>query len=178
MPRVSDWQEWARLREESREYLVPWEPAWAPDALSKSAFRRRLRHQKIGWRDDECYSFLIFQRETDRMVGGISLSNVRRGVSQSGSLGYWMGRRHAGRGFMTESVGRLVKFAFSDLRLHRVEAACLPHNDASRAVLEKCGFQREGVATGYLRINGRWQDHLLYANLVDRSQGPTKRERI
>ncbi len=168
LPHVSDWQEWARLRRESRAFLVPWEPAWAPDALSRSSFRRRLRQQKLGWREDDCYSFLIFERDGDQLVGGVSLSNVRRGVSQAGSLGYWMSEHYAGRGYMTEAVQRVVQFAFNDLRLHRVEAACLPSNEASQAVLDKCGFVQEGVAAGYLRINGRWQDHLLFAVIADR----------
>lgn len=177
MPHQTDWQEWARLRRESRSFLVPWEPAWSPDALSRSAFRRRLRQQKLGWREDDCYSFLIFERNTDQLVGGVSLSNVRRGVSQAGSLGYWMAQTHAGRGYMTESVQRVVQFAFNDLRLHRVEAACLPNNEASRAVLEKCGFQQEGLAAGYLRINGRWQDHLLFAVLADGPSGAASQTR-
>lgn len=167
-PRAGDWHEWVDLREGSRAFLTPWEPSWAPDALSRPAYRRRLRHQKAAWREDDCYSFLIFERETDRMVGGISLSNVRRGVSQAGSLGYWMSQDYAGQGYMTEAVASIVRFAFADLRLHRVEAACLPHNEASRAVLEKCGFAEEGRATGYLRINGKWQDHVLFAVLADR----------
>ena len=168
MPRPGDWREWATIREASREFLTPWEPSWTPDSLGRSAFRRRLRQQRSGWRDDDCYSFLIFERDGERMVGGISLSNVRRGVCQAGSLGYWMSQHHTGRGYMTEAVSCIVRFAFADLRLHRVEAACLPHNEASRAVLEKCGFSEEGRAAGYLRINGEWQDHILFAILADR----------
>lgn len=166
-PRNRDWRSWAALREQSRGFLVPWEPTWPTDALSRAAFRRRQRHIALEWHEDSGYSFLIFRREDDKLVGGVTLSNVRRGIAQAASLGYWIGGPYANQGYMTAALQCLLPFAFDRLGLHRVEAACLPHNTASRTLLEKMGFQEEGLARRYLRINGSWQDHVVYALLRD-----------
>lgn len=164
-PQAKDWQEWAGLRGASQAFLRPWEPTWPPDALARPAFLRRLRRQAAEWRDDEAYSFLTFERSSEALVGGIGLSNVRRGVAQTGTLGYWVGQEHARHGYMSASARLVVDFAFDQLGLHRVEAACLPTNQPSRGLLEKVGFRYEGYARGYLRIDGAWRDHVLYAVL-------------
>jgi [ribosomal protein S5]-alanine N-acetyltransferase len=164
-PQARDWQEWALLRERSRAFLTPWEPTWPADALARSAYQRRLKRQILEWRDDEAYSFLAFTRDTGGVVGGIGLSNIRRGVAQTGTLGYWVGEPYARRGYMSEATRLSLDFAFGQLGLHRVEAACLPTNAPSRGLLEKVGFQYEGYARGYLRIDGAWRDHVLYAIL-------------
>ena len=101
------------------------------------------------------------------MLGGISLTNVRRGVAETCSFGYWIGERHARQGYMTEGLQLVLAFAFDALRLHRVEAACLPHNAPSRGLLLKSGFREEGYAREYLCIDGRWQDHVLFALLKE-----------
>lgn len=165
-PSADDWREWAELRAASRAYLTPWEPTWGDDALTRDAYRRRLRHYMQEWRAGEGYTFFIFLSRQRRLAGGISLSNVRRGVAQSASVGYWMGEAHAGQGIMTESLCALLPFIFDELRLNRLEAACLPSNAPSRAVLRKVGFREEGIARHYLKINGRWHDHLLFGLLV------------
>ena len=163
-PAVSaDFTGWVRLRSESREFLTPWEPLWPEDDLTRAAFRRRLRRQSDEMSRDEAFSFLIFDAGSDTLLGGLTLGGIRRGVAQSGTLGYWMGAPHAGKGRMTRAVASAVRFGFATLRLHRIEAACLPENAASQSLLERNGFQREGLARGYLRINGAWRDHLLYA---------------
>ena len=164
-PRSRDWFAWVDLREKSRPFLTPWEPTWSTDALSRAAFRRRLRQAGIEWHEDNGYGFLVFRREGDALLGGVNLSNVRRGVAQSANLGYWIGEPYARQGYMTEALRALVQFAFDRLGLHRIEAACLPHNAASRGLLHKIGFREEGYARQYLRINGSWQDHVLYALL-------------
>ncbi len=170
-PTHKDWRAWAELRGESRDYLTPWEPAWAHDALTRRAYRRRLRAYKAELRQRSSYSFLVFRGEDDALLGGVTLSNVRRGVAQSASLGYWSGARYSRQGYMTESLAVVLKFALNDLGLHRVEAACLPGNTASKSLLMRSGFREEGYAREYLRIDGRWQDHLLFgilrANLND-----------
>jgi len=163
--RQSDWRDWASLREESRGFLVPWEPSWSGDALSRAAFRRRLRSHEAEWQRGTGYSFLLFREDDDKLLGGVTLSNVRRGVAQSASLGYWVGERFARQGYMTEGLHAILDFAFERLALHRIEAACLPANRASQALLRKIGFQDEGYSRQYLRINGRWQDHRLFAVL-------------
>ena len=164
-PRRRDWRQWAELRALSRDFLTPWEPSWASDALSRTAYRRRLQRYAEEWERDEGYAFFLFRKDDDQLLGGITLGNVRRGVAQCGSFGYWMGVPFTGQGHMTEAVRLGLRFAFVTLGLHRVEAACLVHNEASRRVLEKSGFVREGLARGYLKIDGKWQDHLLYATL-------------
>jgi [ribosomal protein S5]-alanine N-acetyltransferase len=167
MPVASDFPEWAALREQSRAFLTPWEPIWPPDDLTRSAFRRRLRRYAEDQRSDAAYAFLIFRTSDGAMVGGLTLANIRRGVAQAGSIGYWTGQPFAHQGYMSAAVRALIPFCFGSLRLHRLEAACIPTNKPSIALLEKTGFQREGYARGYLCINGTWQDHLLYARLKD-----------
>jgi len=164
-PAQKDWRAWAELRGESRDYLTPWEPTWPYDALTRRAYRRRLAAYKAELRQRISYSFLIFRREDDALLGGATLSNVRRGVAQAASLGYWSGARFSRQGYMTESLAAVLKFALYDLGLHRVEAACLPDNAASKSLLLRSGFHDEGFAREYLRIDGRWQDHLLFSVL-------------
>ncbi len=164
-PRQGDWREWADLRLFSRDFLTPWEPAWPSEALTKATFRHRLRRNSRDWRNDQAYAFFLFRQDDDALIGGMTLSGLRRGVTQGGSLGYWIGRPHARQGYMSEAVSCVLDFAFDSLGLHRVEAACLIHNDASRRLLTRSGFTHEGVGRGYLRIDGAWQDHMLFAIL-------------
>jgi [ribosomal protein S5]-alanine N-acetyltransferase len=170
-PQPTDHPEWAALREQSREFLTPWEPTWPADDLSRSAFRRRLRRYTEDLRTDQSYAFLIFRSADGRLVGGLTLANVRRGVAQAGSLGYWMGLPFTRHGYMTAAVRAVIPFAYGTLRLHRLEAACIPTNTASIRLLESTGFVREGYAREYLCINGIWQDHLLYGRLKDSRKG-------
>ena len=164
-PRPRDWKIWASLRGESCDFLKPWEPTWPPDALTRSAFLRRINRQAADWHSDSGYNFLMFSQIDQAMLGGIGLSNVRRGVAQMASLGYWIGERHARQGYMTEGVLAVLAFAFRHLGLHRVEAVCLPANEASRRLLAVTGFTEEGRARAYLRIDGEWRDHVTYGIL-------------
>lgn len=171
-PQATDYAAWAVLRMESREFLTPWEPVWNEDDLTRASFRLRVKRAAREIATDEAYSLFILDAQSDALLGGLTLGLVRRGVAQACTLGYWMGQRHAGKGHMTEAVRGALRFAFSDLALHRVEAACLPNNDPSRRLLERVGFRREGEARAYLRINGHWADHLLYGILSsDRLSG-------
>src|SRR5665811_2265486 len=167
VPQSSDHAEWAALRATSRDFLVPWEPTWPADDLTRGAFRRRLKRYADDQRSDLAYAFMIFRSDDNAMVGGLTLANIRRGVAQAGSIGYWVGAPFARQGYMTAAVRALLPFSFRTLRLHRLEAACIPANTVSIALLEKTGFTREGYARSYLCINGAWQDHLLYARLND-----------
>jgi len=165
-PQLRDWEAWATLRATSRDFLVPWEPTWPHDALTRAAFRRRLRRYEQDSHDDSGYAFYIFSRDDDALLGGVTLSNVRRGVTQSCSLGYWIGEPYARNGYMRDALRTLVPFIFEEMGLRRVEAACIPTNEASGALLRSLGFTQEGYARRYLCINGVWQDHLLFAILV------------
>jgi [ribosomal protein S5]-alanine N-acetyltransferase len=166
-PAMGDFAAWSNLRAVSRGHLTPWEPQWPLDELARVSYRRRLRHYARDLKDDTGYAFLIFGAADHTLLGGISISNVRRGVTQAACLGYWIGEPFQGLGLMTEAVGAIARFVFQDLKLHRLEAACLPHNTASIRVLTHNGFQAEGLARRYLKINGAWQDHRLFARIVD-----------
>ena len=165
-PTMSDYSEWAELRARSRTFLTPWEPTWPADDLTRASFRRRLRRYMRDVRDDLAYPFFVFRAEDDALVGGVTISNVHRGVQQSCTLGYWAGETFAGNGYTTAAVNAIVPFVFDELRMHRIQAACLVDNVRSQAVLQKCGFAEEGLARGYLRINGAWQDHVVFALLM------------
>jgi [ribosomal protein S5]-alanine N-acetyltransferase len=166
-PQMPDFEEWAALRETSRDFLVPWEPTWPVDDLTRAAFRRRIKRYAEDLRSDQGYAFLIARDSDGALVGGLTLANIRRGVAQAGSLGYWTGVPFVRQGYMTAAVRAVIPFAFATLRLHRLEAACIPSNTGSIRLLEKTGFLREGYAREYLCINGIWQDHLLYARVND-----------
>lgn len=166
-PEVADHETWAALRQASRTFLVSWEPDWPANDLTRAAFRTRIKryHRDIG--DDLAYPFFMFGNDDRRLLGAVTLSNVRRGVAQMGTLGYWIGVPYARQGYMTEAVRLVLDFAFDHLRLHRMEAACLPRNAASIALLRRTGFTEEGYARAYLKISGRWQDHLLFGRVLD-----------
>jgi ribosomal-protein-alanine N-acetyltransferase len=166
--RPSDYAEWAALREGSRAFLQPWEPSWPADDLSRSAYRRRLNAYAQDLERGLAYPFLVFRKIDARLVGGITLSNVRRGVAQMGSIGYWVGEPFTRRGYTLAAVNAVTEFCFGQLGLHRVEAACIPTNLASRGVLLKAGFEQEGLARAYLRIDGAWRDHLLFGRVSPR----------
>jgi ribosomal-protein-alanine N-acetyltransferase len=160
--RSGDFAEWASLRARSRAFLQPWEPTWPSDDLTRSAWRRRLSAYAHDMERGLAFPFLVFRQSDNVMVGGITLSNIRRGVAQMGSIGYWAGLPHTRQGHTLAAVNAVTRFSFSRLGLHRVEAACIPSNGPSRGVLLKAGFTQEGLARAYLRINGVWHDHLLF----------------
>ena len=165
VPQAGDFQAWRDLRSESRGFLTPWEPVWPADDLSRGAYRRRMRRYARDMMADEAYPLFLFRNTDDALVGGMTLSNIRRGVCQAASLGYWMGERFAGQGYMSAGVAAMLPVAYDVLRLRRVEAACMTNNRPSIRLLERLGFVREGYARQYLCINGIWEDHLLFARL-------------
>lgn len=163
-PVMEDFERWAALRRASRSFLEPWEPKWDDRELLRASFRERIRRVTQLAEEDAAYSYLIFDTD-DEILGGINLSNIRRGVAQMGALGYWIGEAHSRKGYMRDAVRTLTIHAFGELGLHRVEAACLPHNLASIRLLQSCRFHHEGIARQYLKIAGKWEDHLLFAKL-------------
>ncbi|MDO8289986.1 MAG: GNAT family protein [Parvibaculum sp.] len=167
MPQMSDFAEWAALRDESRDFLTPWEPTWPTDDLTRTAFRRRLRRYQREMREDHAYPFFIFRGGDNVLVGGCTISNVHRGVQQDCTLGYWAGAPFAGQGYVTRAVRALIPHVFEELKLHRIVASCLLENERSKAVLRRCGFREEGYTRGLLRINGVWRDHVQFAILRD-----------
>jgi ribosomal-protein-alanine N-acetyltransferase len=164
-PRASDFAEWRELRALSRAFLQPWEPTWPADDLSRAAFRRRLLAYARDREAGVAYPFFIFRAQDDTLTGGITLSNIRRGVAQMGSVGYWCGRPYVRQGLTLAAVKAVSDFAFRTLGLHRLEAACIPDNQPSRRLLAKAGFAEEGFAPAYLKINGDWRDHVLFGQV-------------
>jgi len=166
-PILSDFDEWVRLRQESKVFLAPWEPLPPANEYSKFSFRARIKHYQQQAKNDSAYPFFIFHHEKDHLLGAITASNIRRGAAQMCSMGYWIGMPYARQGYMSHALNALVGHAFNGLGLHRVEAACLPSNLASIALLRRSGFSEEGLARKYLNIAGKWQDHLLFARLTE-----------
>jgi ribosomal-protein-alanine N-acetyltransferase len=173
LPQHPDWRAWASLREISAAHLTPWEPVWAHDHLSRRAFTNRVYWAQRAETQGTALPFLLIRRADQQLLGAITLDNIRRGPVQAGTLGYWIGAPFARQGYMREAIQAVVHHAFAQLDLSRIEAACLPENAASRGVLEKSGFKYEGVAQSYLQINGRWRNHVLYANLRGDRRGRT-----
>jgi len=167
---TGDWRSWRGMRDLSRDFLKPWEPEWPENSLSSSFFDGMLRRQDRDWRRGKAYAFLVFMiqgnGDNPRLAGGISLNEVRRGIAQKGTLGYWIGMPYAGQGLMTEAASLVCEFAFDALKLNRVEASCMPNNEPSRRLLKRLGFAEEGYAKSYLRIDGKWQDHVLWGKTV------------
>jgi ribosomal-protein-alanine N-acetyltransferase len=166
-PDRRDYREWAAVRGASRAFLEPWEPSWGEDALERAVYRDRIARIQQEWRLDLGYGFHIFRKDDDRLMGGVNLNNVRRGVAQAANLGYWMGEAFANQGFMRDALRALLPHAFHSLGLHRIDAACIPENQPSRHLLLKFGFREIGQAKGYLKINGEWRDHLLTSALLE-----------
>jgi ribosomal-protein-alanine N-acetyltransferase len=164
-PIEKDWRYYQQIRSLSRDFLEPWEPTWPIDALARDLYLRNLNRYAAEWKDNLGHSFFIFRNKDDFLLGGISLTNVRWGVSQCGTLGYWIGKPYARKGYMTEALRLITSFCFDDLRLHRIEAACLPHNEASQRLLRGANFTEHGYARKYLKIRGQWHDHLLFSLL-------------
>ncbi len=172
-PSHSDFRAWAALRTDSRDFLTPWEPTWSTDHLTRKAFTNRVYWAQRSVAGGTAVPLFLIRRGDDILLGAITLDNIRRGPAQAGTLGYWIGAPHARQGFMREAIEAVVHYGFAELDISRVEAACLPENAASRGVLEKSGFKYEGVAQSYLQINGRWRNHVLYANLRTDRRGRT-----
>ena len=163
LPQMRDYDDWYSLRRASQDFLRPFEPRWTELDLTRRVFSMRVRRARQEAEEGTDYTFFVFLENgrQQQLVGGITLSNIRRRAAQYVNLGYWMGQAYAGKGLMTEAVGVTLPFIFETLDLHRVHAAFLPTNMASRRVLEKNGFVEEGYAERYLQINGRWEDHVL-----------------
>ncbi|WDI31416.1 GNAT family protein [Hyphococcus flavus] len=161
--KLSDYEQWASLREISREHLIAWEEDWAPDQLSIAVFKRRLASQAKDAKRGGGLSLSVFRRDDRVMVGGVTLTNVRYGASRSGILGYWIGAPYVRLGYGAKAVAAMLDHLFDAISLNRVIAACQPENIASQKLLERCGFKKEGLARDYLKINGAWRDHLIYA---------------
>lgn len=173
-PVHADFNQWVALRQDSADFLVPWEPSWSADHLSRRSFTNRVYWANRSVNSGTAVPLFLIRQEDQRLLGAITLDNIRRGPAQAGTLGYWIGASFSRLGYMSEAIAAIVHYAQNDLDLSRVEAACLPENAASRGLLERSGFKYEGVAQSYLQINGRWRTHVLYAALRSDRRGRTQ----
>jgi len=164
-PKWADFDEWVTLRRNNMDHLSPWEPSWNPAHLSRSSYRSRLAKFKKMISSDTGYPFHIFRADNGALVGACNLTFIRRGSLQSASIGYWVGKEFSRQGYARAAVRAALKFAFGELGLHRIEAGVRPENTASIKLLENTGFEREGTARGMIKIDGTWEDHLVYARL-------------
>jgi ribosomal-protein-alanine N-acetyltransferase len=164
-PRATDLAELRGLLIRNAEHLRPWSPSPAPgtNPAGFTELGRSIARHRRDWKAGSGYVFVVQLRvPREPMVGRIALTSVTRGPFQSAQLGYWMDAGHVRRGLMSEAVDATLTFAFERLGLHRLQAAVMPTNHASRAILQKRGFREEGYAERYLRIAGKWEDHVLY----------------
>ena len=173
LPHHGDYLAWSALRNSSRDFLTPWEPTWASDHITRKAFTNRVQWAQRSVTTGSGLPLFMFRKADQALIGAITLDNIVRGPSQSGTLGYWVGQSHVRQGYMREAILGVVRYSFETLDLSRIQAACLPENEASRGVLEKTGFKYEGVAQSYLQINGRWRNHVIYACLRHDRRGRT-----
>jgi ribosomal-protein-alanine N-acetyltransferase len=172
-PVHGDYRAWSALRYDSAAFLTPWEPTWATDHLTRKAFTNRVYWAQRSIANGSALPLFLVRRNDQGLVGAITLDNIRRGPAQAGTTGYWIGQPFAREGYMREALQAVVNHAFTTMDLSRVEAGCLPENNPSRRLLEQCGYKYEGVAQSYLQINGRWRNHVLYANLRHDRRGKT-----
>lgn len=164
-PELRDYKAWKNLRQNSADFLIPWEPRWPADDLTWAGYRRRLKFVRQDLKNGAGLTFFIFQRDTNQLVGGMTFSNIRYGSVRGCQLGYWMGQEYSGRGYMKIAVKNAMYFLFTNTSLERVEAVCLPENDRSIGLLKTLGFRQEGEIRQYMEINGERRDHLLFGIL-------------
>jgi ribosomal-protein-alanine N-acetyltransferase len=166
----SDFEAWREVRTRSRAWLEPWEPMaepGAPDPVTDAdAFRARCGAWERQRHFDTAYGFGMFLRD-GTFIGEVSLGSLQRGPFQSAFVGYWVDAAHAGQGFVPEGVAVILRYGFEELGLHRIEAAIVPRNTASRRVVEKLGMREEGLAERFLQIRGVWEDHVRFAMTVE-----------
>ena len=160
---VEDAPALAELVQQNREFMADWDPIRPEDYFTPEGQRRAIEEALDSYADGVRVPHVIL--DGDRIVGRMTLSNIVRGAFQSCNLGYWVSQADNGHGLATAAVGDIMRVAFDEFGLHRIEAGTLLHNVASQRVLERNGFVRFGVAPRYLQIAGVWQDHALYQAL-------------
>ena len=160
----SDLDELLELRLANRDHTGPWEPSRDPGFYTRAGQGLELDLDAQAWAAGTAYAFAVLDAgEGDRLAGRVALANVVRGAWQNATLGYWIDGSRGSRGHATRAVRLVLAFAFEHAGLHRVQPAIIPRNARSSRVAEKAGFRREGRAARYLRINGVWEDHDIFA---------------
>jgi [ribosomal protein S5]-alanine N-acetyltransferase len=162
----------AELVQINRDFFAPWEPLRDEDYFTVEGQRAGISDSLERHQHGSCLPHVILD-DSGNVIGRITLNNILRGPFQSGTLGIWLSSAHNGRGFATAAVREIVRVAFEEEGLHRIQVATLPHNVRSQGILERLGFVRIGMAPAYFNIEGRWQDHLLF-QLVKADSAPAR----
>jgi ribosomal-protein-alanine N-acetyltransferase len=166
----ADGDAWREVRARNRDWLEPWEPLpepGSPDLVrDPSAFRARCASAARQRHLDSAHAMGVFLHD-GTLVGEMNLSGIQRGPFQNAYIGYWVDSAHAGKGLTPEALVLMIRFAFENLGLHRIQVAIVPRNKSSRRVAEKLGLREEGISRGYLQIRGTWEDHVRYAMTVE-----------
>ena len=131
---------------------------------------KQLKLQRTKAAYDQAYSFLCFQKDNKNLLGGINISNIQRGVIQTCNIGYWLGEKNTGNGYMEESIKAIIPYIYEQLKIHRIQAFTLEDNIASRKLIEKVNFTKEGTLREAMKINNEWKDHVIYSLLVTDSK--------
>ncbi len=161
---LDDCEEQLRLRRRNRDHTGPWDPTRDESFYSVAGQRLELELDQRAWAAGSAFAFAVLATdEDDRLIGRVALANVVRGPWQNATLGYWIDRDAVGRGHASRAVRLALLYAFEHVGLHRVQPAIIPRNTASRRVAASVGFRHEGRALRYLKINGVWEDHDIYA---------------
>lgn len=161
-PCEADFDEWSLVRRKNQNHLKPFEPKWPKNCLGHDFFTRRLNRQDVEYKAGRGLYFLIHDKKTNHIIGGLNLNNIQMGAARHATLGYWIDQDYQGQGLMKEAITLLIGYAFKTLKLKRLNAACLPQNKRSINLLKSLDFEEEGFAKKYLQINGVWQDHVLF----------------
>ena len=159
-----DFSAWSDVRVRNEQWVVPWEPSRLPNQADptrqRDAFSTRCTARDRDRQMGVAYAFGLFVDNS--LAGEVNLNNLVRGAQQTGTIGYWIDQARAGHSYVAEGVCVLIRFAFDELRLHRLEVCIIPRNETSRRVMDKLGLRDEGVALRFLEINGIWEDHVRY----------------
>ncbi len=154
-----------RFRQENRDFLEPWEPLRPADFYTGGYWRLQLQRNLQEFRQGTSVCLSLMDHEESEVLGVCNYTNIVRGTFQACHLGYALAERHQGKGYMFEALEAANAYIFEELRLHRIMANYMPHNERSGDLLKRLGFKVEGRADKLLRINGRWEDHVLTAKV-------------
>jgi len=164
-----DFLAWSEVRLRNHDWLTIWEPRrsqYLPDpSVDRDAFHSRCAQRERERQNGTAYSFGLFVNNA--LVGEVNVKMVQRGALMTGTVGYWIDQAHAGHSYIAEGVVLVMRYAFDEMNLHRLEICIVPRNTNSRRVMEKLQIRDEGTALRFLEINGVWEDHVRYAITVE-----------
>ncbi len=149
------------------ELFQKYSPTFDDDFYTLDAKRKYITNSMKQREEDKAYSFGIYLKDNGNLIGDVSLYHIFRSSLQRCLIGYSLDKQYNGRGYTTEAVSLAVKFAFNELKLHRVYAGVMLSNIGSMRVLEKAGFHKEGIEQKGVKINGQWEDHQIFAIISD-----------